>query len=155
MRIGGAEKKGPQSIGRSRGGLTTKIHMIAGDPDHGMHFSLSPGNTSDWTAGKKLIEDYDFPSSVSHLAMDKGYSFYDILSLCENKKIEAVVPPKANFRRPWPYNKNIYIYRNEIERHFNRLKNYRRIATRYDKLDIVYSGFILLGMIALVLKVIC
>lgn len=129
--------------------------MIAGDPDHGMHFSLSPGNTSDFTAGKMLIENYEFPSSVSHLAMDKGYSCYEIFPLCAKKKIEAVVPPKSNFKEPWLYNKNIYLYRNEIERFFNRLKNFRRIATRYDKLDTSYSSFVLLGMIALLLKVLC
>jgi transposase len=71
------------------------------------------------------------------------------------KKLNAVMPPKSNFKNPWSYNKNIYIYRNEIERLFHRLKNYRRIATRYDKLDTSYSGFILLGLIALLLKILC
>lgn len=129
--------------------------MIAGCPDHGMKFSLTPGNTSDFTAGKKLITEYDFPDSVTHLLMDKGYSSYEILSLCSKKQIEAVVPPKSNFKRPWRYNRNLYVYRNEVERHFNRLKNFRRIATRYDKLDVSYSGFIFLGMIVLILRVIC
>lgn len=129
--------------------------MIAGDPDHGMKFSLSPGNASDFTFGKKLIEDYEFPASVSHLVMDKGYSSYQIFSVCEKKHIEAVVPPRSDFNHPWEYNKNLYLYRNEIERLFNRLKNFRRIATRYDKLDTSYSGFVLLGMIALLLKVLC
>lgn len=129
--------------------------MIAGDPDHGMKFSLSPGNTSDFTAGKKLIENWEFPVSVTHLAMDKGYSCYEIFPPCVRKGIEPVVPPKSNFRNPWRYNRNIYLYRNEIERLFNRLKNFRRIATRYDKLDTSYSGFILLGLIALLLKFLC
>lgn len=129
--------------------------MIAGDPDHGMHFSLSPGNTSDFSAGMKLITEYKFPDSVTHLVMDKGYSFYETLRICNEKQIEAVVPPKLNFKHPWLYNKNIYTYRNEIERHFNRLKNFRRIATRYDKLDFTYSSFILIGIIALILKVLC
>lgn len=129
--------------------------MIAGCPDHGMKFSLTPGNTSDFTAGKKLITEYDFPDSVTHLLMDKGYSSYEILSLCSKKQIEAGVPPKSNFKRPWRYNRNLYVYRNEVERHFNRLKNFRRIATRYDKLDVSYSGFIFLGMIVLILRVIC
>lgn len=129
--------------------------MIAGGPDHGMYFSLSPGNTSDFSSGMKLIEEYQFPDSITHLVMDKGYSSYKILSICQKKQIEAVVPPKLNFKHPWLYNKNIYIYRNEIERHFNRLKNFRRIATRYDKLDLSYSAFILIGMISLILKVIC
>lgn len=155
MRGRSAEKKGAQSLGRSRGGYTTKIHMIAGCPDHGMEFVLSAGQASDFTIGKKLIEEFQFPSTVEYLAMDKGYSGREMLKACWNKNIEPVVPPKSNMKKPWDYNHIIYLYRNEIERLFNRLKNFRRIATRYDKLDVVYSGFVMLGMIALLLKVLC
>jgi putative transposase len=131
------------------------VHVIAGDPDHGMHLRLTPGQASDCKVGRELIESFAFPTTVTHLVMDKGYSSYDIRDLCASKNIEAVVPPKGNYRCPWLYNRHLYAYRNEIERHFHRLKNYRRIATRYDKLMQTYSGFILLGMIMLVLKVIC
>jgi len=87
--------------------------------------------------------------------MDKGYSGKAILKACTDKKIEPVVPPKSNMKEPWDYNHIVYLYRNEIERLFSRLKNFRRIATRYDKLDSAYSGFVMLGMIALLLKVLC
>ena len=149
------KKKWPQSIGRSKGGLTTKIHMIAWDPDHGMVFSLSPGNESDFTAWMKLIQNTKLPNSVEYLAMDKGYSFYQTFDICEKKNLKAVVPPKKNFKHQWLYDRNIYLYRNEIERFFNRIKNYRRVATRYDKLDNMYWWFILLWMIALLLKILC
>lgn len=129
--------------------------MIAGCPDHGMGFSLSPGNASDFTEGRKLIEGFPFPPSVTDLVMDRGYSGRAILEACRGKNIEPVVPPKSNMREPWPYNRNVYAYRNEIERLFHRLKNFRRIATRYDKLDTAYGGFVMLGMIALLLKVLC
>lgn len=129
--------------------------MIAGDPDHGMQFMLSAGHANDFIMGKKLIEEYTFPVSVSHLVMDRGYSSYQIFSICNKKNIEAVVPPRKDFNCPWEYDKNLYLYRNEIERLFNRLKNFRRIATRYDKLDTSYTGFIFLGLIALLLKVLC
>lgn len=149
------KKKWPQSIGRSKWGLTTKIHMIAWNPDHGMIFSLSPGNESDFKAGMKLIQNTKLPDSVEYLAMDKGYSFYQTFAICEQKNLIAVVPPKANFKHQWLYDRNIYLYRNEIERFFNRIKNFRRVSTRYDKLDIMFSGFILFGMIALLLRVLC
>lgn len=129
--------------------------MIAGDPDHGMHFALSPGQASDCRIGKELITGFAFPETVTHLVMDKGYSCYETLAVCAAKNIEAVVPPKGNYKHPWPYNKHLYVYRNEIERHFHRLKNYRRIATRYDKLMSTYGSFVLLGMIVLILKVLC
>lgn len=135
--------------------MTTKIHMLAGDPDHGMSFELSAGNESDFSYGKKIIEEHSIPETVTHLIMDKGYASYEILETCKKKGIEAVVPPKSNFTRPWEYNKILYMYRNEIERHFHRLKNFRRIATRYDKLSVTYGSFVLLGMIALILRVLC
>lgn len=129
--------------------------MIAGDPDHGMHFVLTGGQVSDMKIGKQLIENYSFPKTVDHLAMDKGYSSYEIVELCERKGINPVVPPKGNMKKPWQYNRNIYTYRNEIERLFHRMKNCRRIATRYDKLDIMYSSFILLCLVTLLLGVLC
>jgi len=129
--------------------------MIGGCPDYGMGFTLSGGEKSDFTEGKDLIEAFNFPRTVEYLAMDKGYSGRAILEACINKNIEPVVPPKSNMKEPWDYNHIIYLYRNEIERLFNRLKNYRRVATRYDKLAVVYGGFVTLAMIALVLKVIC
>ena len=103
----------------------------------------------------ELIKESTLPSSVEYMAMDKGYSFYQTFDVCEGKQLIAVVPPKSNFKHQWQYDRNIYRYRNEIERLFNRLKNYRRIATRYDKLDFMFGSFVQLGMIALLLKVIC
>jgi len=129
--------------------------MIAWDPDHGMIFSLTPGNVSDFSAWMKLIEESRLPASVEYMAMDKGYSFYQTFDVCERKQLIAVVPPKSNLKHQWLYDRNIYRYRNEIERLFNRLKNYRRIATRYDKLDFMFGSFVQLWMIALLLKVLC
>lgn len=90
----------------------------------------------------QLIEKNSLPSSVEYIAMDKGYSFYETFKVCEKKNLIAVVPPKSNFKNQWLYDRNIYRYRNEIERLFNRLKNYRRIATRYDKLDFMFGSFV-------------
>lgn len=129
--------------------------MVAGDPDHGMYFVLTGGEVSDVKIRKKIIKEYSFPETVDHLAMDKGYSCYEILPLCEKKNITPVVPPKENMRKPWQYNRHVYAYHNEIERLFHRMKNFRRIATRYDKLDLVYSSFISLCLVALLLKVLC
>ena len=59
---------------------------------------------------------------------------------------EPVVPPKKNFKEQWDYDKELYKRRNEIERLFRRLKRFRRIATRYDKLAI-FAGFITFALI--------
>ncbi len=58
-----------------------------------------------------------------------------------------VVPPKKNRIDPWEYDRILYKRRNEVERFFRRIKRFRRIFTRYDKLDIVFAGFILFAMI--------
>ena len=58
-----------------------------------------------------------------------------------------VVPPKSNRREPWGYDKELYKLRNEVERLFNRIKRFRRIFTRYDKLDIMFMQFVCFAQI--------
>ena len=60
---------------------------------------------------------------------------------------QPVVPPLSSRKQPWEYDRELYKRRNEIERLFRRLKAYRRIFTRYDKLDVIFSGFILFALI--------
>ena len=61
--------------------------------------------------------------------------------------MEPVVPPKSNAKKPWPYNVELYKKRNEVERLFCRIKRFRRIATRYDKLDVIFLGFLLFAFV--------
>lgn len=58
-----------------------------------------------------------------------------------------VVPPKRNRKNPWEYDKELYKRRNEVERYFLRIKRFRRVFTRYDKLDVLYLGNLTLAMI--------
>ncbi|QQR54945.1 transposase [Candidatus Peregrinibacteria bacterium] len=73
----------------------------------------------------------------------------------QRKRHNSSRSSKGKMKFPWEYNKNIYAYRNEIERLFHRMKNHRRISTRYDKLDLMYASFISLCLVALLLKVLC
>jgi transposase len=79
--------------------------------------------------------------------MDKAYQGDDMRLTAENLGYEPVVPPKSNRLYKWDYDKELYKLRNVIERFFRRIKRFRRICTRYDKLDSLYSGFILFSMI--------
>lgn len=79
---------------------------------------------------------------ATHLGMDRAYEGNDTRVLVEKQGIQPVVPPKANRLKPWAYDKEIYKKRNEVERFFCRLKRFRRIATRYDKLDILFLFYI-------------
>ena len=64
-----------------------------------------------------------------------------------NLGFEPVVPPKGNRLEPWEYNKEMYKRRNEVERLFRRLKGFRRIFSRFDKLDVMFTAFIYIALI--------
>ena len=60
---------------------------------------------------------------------------------------EPIVPPKKNRSMPWDYDRQLYKRRNEVERFFRRIKRFRRVFTRYDKLDVVFASFLLFAFI--------
>ena len=146
-RDGCAKKKGPQSIGRSRGGWTTKIHMVAADARTAITFSLSPGQAHDAPEGRKLLnrlgQQHDSPS----LIMDRAYQGDETRQLALALGYEPVVPPLRTRVEPWEYDREMYKRRNEIERLFRRLKRFRRIFSRFEKLDVVFLGFIVFALI--------
>ena len=79
--------------------------------------------------------------------MDKAYEGDKIRCLASSHGLVPVVPPKKNRKEPWEYDRELYKRRNEVERYFRRLKGFRRVFTRYDKLDIMYSSFVVFAMI--------
>ncbi len=80
------------------------------------------------------------------LIMDRAYEGDATRQLARDLGYVPVVPPMPHRRRPWQYDRKRYRRRNEVERLIRRLKGYRRIASRYDKLDALYCGFILLAL---------
>ena len=79
--------------------------------------------------------------------MDKAYCGQKMTETASSLGYEPLVPPKSNCRVIWEYDKELYKRRNEVERLFRSLKRFRRIATRYEKLDIIFVGVILFAMI--------
>ena len=110
-------------------------------------FRISPGNNHDAPEGRLLLEE--IRSEDNHyLAMDRAYEDNATRKLAEQQGFIPVVPPKSNRKDPWDYDKEVYKQRNEVERFFLRLKKrFRRVFTRYDKLDVMYIGVITLAMI--------
>ena len=93
------------------------------------------------------------PGPVPRVLMgDKGYDADAILADLETKGVAAVIPPKRNRRHQHHYDKEIYKERNRIERFFNKLKHFRRVATRYDKLLANFMGFVKIAAIAIQLR---
>ncbi len=79
--------------------------------------------------------------------MDRAYEGDNMRATARSLGYEPVVLPKANRTDPWEYDKILYKRRNEVERFFRRIKRFRRVFTRYEKLDILFAGFIFFTMI--------
>lgn len=79
--------------------------------------------------------------------MDRAYEDEATRQAAFDSGFIPVVPPKKNRKEPWKYDKELYKRRNEVERYFLRLKRFRKVFTRYDKLDIIYCAVISFAMI--------
>jgi transposase len=90
--------------------------------------------------------------SLKHGIMDKGYDSNAIRATLKEQHINPVIPPKKSRKEQIAYDKALYKLREQVERFFNRLKQFRRIATRYDKLGNIYLAFIHLVAALLVVK---
>ena len=91
---------------------------------------LTPGQAHDLTCAEPLIENVD-PGA---LIADKAYDADAFIDTLTERAITPVIPPKANRKTPRPCDFALYCERNLVERFFNKLKHFRAIATRYDKL---------------------
>jgi len=122
--------------------------MVASSDRDVVSFSLSSGNAHDAPEGRKLLEQVGEAQRTTYLVMDRAYEGNINQQLAFDLYYTPVVPPKSNRKDTWVYDKELYKLRNQIERLFRRIKRFRRIFTRYDKLDIVFCGFIMLAFIA-------
>ncbi len=93
-----------------------------------------------------LLELGPLPVEVP-LVMDRAYEGDETRQLALELNMIPVVPPKANRRDPWDYDRELYKKRNQVERLFRRLKGFRRIFSRFEKLDIVFLAFIYFAFI--------
>ena len=122
--------------------------MVTASDRAAVSFSLSSGNASDGPEGRKLLSLTPHDKAHRYLIMDRAYEGDKTRLLAIHRGYIPVVPPKRNRKSPWEYSRELYKRRNTVERFFLRIKRFRKIFTRYDKLDIIFSGFILFAMIA-------
>lgn len=123
--------------------------MIAADDRTAVTFSLSPGNAGDAPEGRKLLESMkDCGWNGAKVIMDKAYEGDETRQLVFDLGMEPVVPPKSNRLSAWEYDRALYKKRNEVERLFRRLKGFRRIFSRFEKLDVIFKFFIQFALIA-------
>ena len=142
--LGGRWKKGEQkqAIGRSRGGRNTKIHALADSKGRLIAILLTGGEAHDYPIAKRLIRRVKPPK---HMLGDTAYDGDELREKLDERGTKPVIPNRSNRIRPFSFNKGLYKLRWRIESAFNRLKDFRRIAIRYDKLARNYLASVCLA----------
>ena len=121
---------------------------MAADAETAVVFSLSPGQAGDAPEGRKLLKTLENKGfKGTQVIMDRAYEGDETRQLVFDLGMTPVVPPKSNRLSVWQYDKEMYKKRNEVERVFRRLKGFRRIFSRFDKLDVVFRFFINFALI--------
>ena len=136
-------------MGRSRGGLTTKIHAVVDAKGLPIRLGLTPGQAYDGEAAMELLNA--LPENAMVLA-DKAYDANAIREMINSQGVWTNIPPKSNRKDPICFSPYLYKARNLVERFFNKIKHFRRIATRYDKLAANYMAMIKLASIRIWLR---
>jgi len=121
--------------------LSTKIHALVEGLGSLARFCLTAGEAGDSPQALPLLKDLH----VGSLSADKAYDTDAILEHLDANSIEAVIPPRSHRLVQRPFDKHLYKNRNLVERFFCRIKQFRRVATRYDKLAERFSSFVALA----------
>jgi transposase len=142
-----------EALGRSQGGFSTKVHLRAADDKHLMTFVLSPGQRHEALGFERLMAGGTVKRSgrgrpkhrPGRIVGDKAYSSRKIRAYLRRFGIRITIPHKVNEYRSGPFNRAIYRMREQVERLINRLKQNRRIATRYEKCAANYRAMWLIA----------
>jgi transposase len=113
---------------------------------------LSGGQEGDAPAGEEMLSEVLARKDIKAIGADRAYDSDRIRAMIAAAGKQAVIPPRANRLNPAGYDKEKYKARNKVERLFGRLKGYRAVATRYDKLAAMFLGGTLAALLAVSLK---
>jgi transposase len=127
-----------QALGRSRGGFSTKVHIAVDALGNPLRLLLTAGQCHDSPQASALIEGYE----PQVLIADKGYDSGPLIELVTAEGIEAVIPPKKNRLVQREYDRHLYRERHLIECFIGKIKQYRRVFSRFEKLSKNYLGFL-------------
>ncbi|MGW7189508.1 IS5 family transposase [Streptomyces sp. NPDC054838] len=164
----GRTNRNDHALGRSRGGLTTKIHLACDGRGRPLAVLLTPGQRHDGICARPLLERIRVPRTglgrprcrPEHVIADKAYSSRDFRSYLRRRGIGHTIPEKSDQKRhrrnrgrrggrPTGFDSEIYRRRNTVERCFNQLKGFRGIATRYEKTATSYEAAVTLASLLL------
>lgn len=117
-------------MGRSRGGLTTKIHALVDADGRPVRLELTAGEAADAPAPEKLLSDLRPGATI---LADKAYDTDAIRNFAKQRKCWTNISAKANRKQTFSFSRWVYRQHNLVERFFNRIKQMRGLATRYDR----------------------
>jgi transposase len=142
--LGGGRKRGEQkqAVGRSRGGRNTKIHALADAKGRLIAILLTGGEAHDCPVAERLIRRVKPPK---RMLGDKAYDSAELREELDERGTKPVIPNRSNRKQPYSFSKRLYKLRWRIESAFSRLKDFRRIATRYDRLARNYLASVCLA----------
>jgi len=140
---GGRKKYGNQAIGVSRGGKTTKIHALVTENFQLIGLLLTGGQVHDSECATSLLSKVNLEDKT--VLGDKAFCSARIREFIQAQGGSVCIPDKTNSRAFHNFDRNLYKARNVVERFFLRIKNRRRIATRYDKLAVCFLNFVFLS----------
>lgn len=127
-----------QALGRSRGGFSTKIHVTVDGLGYPLRLHLTAGQRHDIIKAHDLTVDLEF----DHLIADRSYGAKEFVDELHARGIEVVIPPNKNAREPREYDEWRYRERHLMECFIGKIKHFRRVFSRFDKLARRYLGFL-------------
>ena len=138
-----------QCIGVSQGGRSTKIHAVVDALGNPIEVMLTTGNAHDVTVAEKLLSQIRLKGST--VLADKAYGKWALREFIANHDADFCIPPKENEPDPWFVDWLLYKERHLVETFFLKHKEFRRVATRYDKLATRFLAFVHLACIRILL----
>lgn len=131
-------------LGRSRGGLNAKVHAAVDAHGHLVRMQLSPGQDGDGPHGRALLAEFA-PGQIEHVLADAAYDGDETRPVVKPLKAKACLKPHGNRTTKKRCDKGRDKHRNLVERFFGRIKQFRRVATRYEKTAENFAGFVWLA----------
>ena len=137
-----------QALGRSRGGISTKIHLICDAHGNPLDFVLTGGQAHESKTAATLLCGWN----AGYVLADRAYDGNSVRRVIEEMGAEAVIPPHPCRTAPATYDRHLYKARHAIENGFAKLKQFRSLATRYDKTARNYAAQVALACIVVWLR---
>ena len=144
---GGDHAPEQRATGRSRGGVGTKIHVLATDAQTAVAVTITPGQDHDLSAFDDTMAEVPEDVLATAVVADKAFDSDALRADLQAAGFDVTIPPRRGRRQPADYDRTKYKARNQVERLINRLKRLKRLATRYEKLACTYLAVVHLGCI--------